>query len=66
MCCQRVLVLVLLVFLSNNISENDAASFPFTCPTLSGVCRQVCLPTEMFFGPLGCGKGFQCCVSHFF
>uniref|UniRef100_A0A3Q1EE32 Beta-defensin n=1 Tax=Acanthochromis polyacanthus TaxID=80966 RepID=A0A3Q1EE32_9TELE len=45
--------------------ENEAASFPWSCPSLSGVCRKVCLPTEMFFGPLGCGKGFLCCVSHF-
>uniref|UniRef100_A0A3Q2E5J8 Uncharacterized protein n=1 Tax=Cyprinodon variegatus TaxID=28743 RepID=A0A3Q2E5J8_CYPVA len=47
------------------VVENEAASFPWSCPSLSGVCRKVCLPTELFFGPLGCGKGFLCCVSHF-
>uniref|UniRef100_A0A3P8WTV4 Uncharacterized protein n=1 Tax=Cynoglossus semilaevis TaxID=244447 RepID=A0A3P8WTV4_CYNSE len=46
-------------------AESQAASFPWSCPSLSGVCRKVCLPTELFFGPLGCGKGFLCCVSHF-
>uniref|UniRef100_A0A3Q2QUF3 Beta-defensin n=1 Tax=Fundulus heteroclitus TaxID=8078 RepID=A0A3Q2QUF3_FUNHE len=53
------------VLLSLLVVENEAASFPWSCPSLSGVCRKVCLPTEMFFGPLGCGKGFLCCVSHF-
>ncbi|KAG7515141.1 hypothetical protein JOB18_000699 [Solea senegalensis] len=60
----RVAVLALFfVFLL--VAENEAASFPWSCPSLSGVCRKVCLPTELFFGPLGCGKGFLCCVSHF-
>uniref|UniRef100_A0A3B3ZFB2 Beta-defensin n=1 Tax=Periophthalmus magnuspinnatus TaxID=409849 RepID=A0A3B3ZFB2_9GOBI len=45
--------------------ETEAASFPWSCPSMNGVCRKVCLPTELFFGPLGCGKGFLCCVSHF-
>ncbi|TWW74860.1 hypothetical protein D4764_14G0008630 [Takifugu flavidus] len=65
MASYRAVVLALLVVLVLNAVENEAASFPWTCPSLSGVCRKVCLPTEMFFGPLGCGKGFQCCVSHF-
>ncbi|KAJ0062126.1 hypothetical protein NL108_015706, partial [Boleophthalmus pectinirostris] len=38
--------------------EIEGASFPWSCPSLNGVCRKVCLPTELFFGPLGCGKGF--------
>nr|AEB69787.1 defensin [Gadus morhua] len=66
MSCHRVWVLLLLAVLALNFVENEAAAFPWSCPTLSGVCRKVCLPTEMFFGPLGCGKEFQCCVSHFF
>uniref|UniRef100_A0AAZ1WZ87 Beta-defensin n=1 Tax=Oreochromis aureus TaxID=47969 RepID=A0AAZ1WZ87_OREAU len=53
---------VLLIFL---VAQNEAASFPWSCLSLSGVCRKVCLPTELFFGPLGCGKGSLCCVSHF-
>ncbi|CAB1422041.1 unnamed protein product [Pleuronectes platessa] len=65
MSCYRVVFFVLLVVLLLNVAENEAASFPFSCPSLSGVCKKVCLPTEMFFGPLGCGKGFLCCVSHF-
>lgn len=40
------------------VVENEAMSFPWSCPSLSGVCRKVCLPTELFFGPLGCGKDF--------
>uniref|UniRef100_A0A3Q3FQH2 Uncharacterized protein n=2 Tax=Labrus TaxID=30799 RepID=A0A3Q3FQH2_9LABR len=65
MACCRVVVLALLVVFLLNVVENEAASFPWSCPSLSGVCRKVCLPTELFFGPLGCGKGFLCCVSHF-
>ncbi|XP_033954366.1 beta-defensin-like 1 [Pseudochaenichthys georgianus] len=65
MSCQRFVVLALLVFFLLNVVENEAASFPWSCPSLSGVCKKVCLPTELFFGPLGCGKGFLCCVSHF-
>uniref|UniRef100_A0A8C7ZLQ2 Beta-defensin n=1 Tax=Oryzias sinensis TaxID=183150 RepID=A0A8C7ZLQ2_9TELE len=63
------------VFLGNTLNptlllvvtaaENEAASFPWSCSSLNGQCRNVCLPHEMFFGPLGCGKGFMCCVSHF-
>lgn len=40
------------------VAEIEAASFPWSCGSLSGVCRKVCLPSELFFGPLGCGKGF--------
>ncbi|TKS83898.1 hypothetical protein D9C73_018011 [Collichthys lucidus] len=65
MACYRAVVLALLVVLLFSVVENEAASFPWSCPSLSGVCRKVCLPTELFFGPLGCGKGFLCCVSHF-
>uniref|UniRef100_A0A8C5E617 Beta-defensin n=1 Tax=Gouania willdenowi TaxID=441366 RepID=A0A8C5E617_GOUWI len=65
MASYRLVALVVLVVLLLHVVENGAASFPWSCPTLSGVCRQVCLPTELFFGPLGCGKGFLCCVSHF-
>ncbi|XP_061903866.1 beta-defensin-like 1 isoform X2 [Entelurus aequoreus] len=61
----RALVCTLLVVLLLNVVENEAASFPWSCPSLKGSCRKVCLPTELFFGPLGCGKGFLCCVSHF-
>uniref|UniRef100_A0A8C8E169 Beta-defensin n=1 Tax=Oryzias sinensis TaxID=183150 RepID=A0A8C8E169_9TELE len=52
-------------FLFHAAAENEAASFPWSCSSLNGQCRNVCLPHEMFFGPLGCGKGFMCCVSHF-
>ncbi|XP_035999134.1 defensin, beta-like 1 [Fundulus heteroclitus] len=61
----RIAAFFLLLLLLLQVVENEAASFPWSCPSLSGVCRKVCLPTEMFFGPLGCGKGFLCCVSHF-
>uniref|UniRef100_A0A3B3ZF67 Beta-defensin n=1 Tax=Periophthalmus magnuspinnatus TaxID=409849 RepID=A0A3B3ZF67_9GOBI len=60
---QLVIRRVLLLFFS--AVETEAASFPWSCPSMNGVCRKVCLPTELFFGPLGCGKGFLCCVSHF-
>uniref|UniRef100_A0A8C6T5V6 Beta-defensin n=1 Tax=Neogobius melanostomus TaxID=47308 RepID=A0A8C6T5V6_9GOBI len=63
MSSHRIIVLALLVVFLFNAVEIEAASFP--CPSLNGVCRKVCLPTELFFGPLGCGKGFLCCVSHF-
>ena len=37
----------------------EAKPFPWTCASLNGVCRQgKCLPLELYFGPLGCGKGF--------
>nr|AKN20694.1 beta defensin-1 peptide [Tor putitora] len=63
---QSILVLLVLVVLALHCKENEAASFPWSCASLSGVCRQgVCLPSELYFGPLGCGKGFFCCVSHF-
>ncbi|KAG5844510.1 hypothetical protein ANANG_G00163260 [Anguilla anguilla] len=64
---QNILVLVLLVFLcvSWEMKEASAASFPWSCNNFSGVCRPMCLPSEMHFGPFGCGKGFLCCVSHF-
>uniref|UniRef100_A0A3Q3X0Z7 Beta-defensin n=1 Tax=Mola mola TaxID=94237 RepID=A0A3Q3X0Z7_MOLML len=57
-CCYKNVLIITVV-------ENEAASFPWSCPSLSGVCKKVCLPSEMFFGPLGCGKGFLCCVPHF-
>ncbi|KAG9265575.1 defensin, beta-like 1 precursor [Astyanax mexicanus] len=63
---QCALVLVLLVVLALYCKENEAASFPWSCASLNGVCRQgTCLPSELYFGPLGCGKGSLCCVSHF-
>ncbi|KAG7483846.1 hypothetical protein MATL_G00042630 [Megalops atlanticus] len=64
---QRMLVVVLLAFLSISyeVKEATAASFPWTCSSFSGVCRPMCLPSEMHFGPFGCAKGFLCCVSHF-
>uniref|UniRef100_A0A3Q3KC90 Uncharacterized protein n=1 Tax=Monopterus albus TaxID=43700 RepID=A0A3Q3KC90_MONAL len=65
MTCYCVGVLVLLVVLLLNDVKNGTASFPWSCPILCGVCRKVCLPTELFFGPLDCGKGFLCCMSHF-
>uniref|UniRef100_A0AAY4A7K4 Beta-defensin n=1 Tax=Denticeps clupeoides TaxID=299321 RepID=A0AAY4A7K4_9TELE len=59
-----VLFVLLAVFLLN--SKCEAISFPWSCASLNGLCRQgVCLPSELYFGPLGCGKGFLCCVSHF-
>ncbi|XP_076836270.1 beta-defensin-like 1 [Brachyhypopomus gauderio] len=59
-----VLILVLLVVLA--LHQNEAASFPWSCAVLKGVCRQgACLPSELYFGPLGCGKEFLCCVSYF-
>uniref|UniRef100_A0A3B3BAS0 Beta-defensin n=1 Tax=Oryzias melastigma TaxID=30732 RepID=A0A3B3BAS0_ORYME len=61
----RMIVVLILVAFLINAAENEAASFPWSCSSLSGQCRKVCLPHEMFFGPLGCGKGFMCCVSHF-
>uniref|UniRef100_A0A3Q3AMV9 Beta-defensin n=1 Tax=Kryptolebias marmoratus TaxID=37003 RepID=A0A3Q3AMV9_KRYMA len=61
----RLAVLSILVVILLNVVENEAVSFPWTCPSVSGICRKVCLPTELFLGPLGCGKGFLCCVSHF-
>uniref|UniRef100_A0A3B3HIW6 Beta-defensin n=2 Tax=Oryzias TaxID=8089 RepID=A0A3B3HIW6_ORYLA len=60
---RMIVVLIFVAFLIN--AENEAASFPWSCSSLNGQCRNVCLPHEMFFGPLGCGKGFMCCVSHF-
>uniref|UniRef100_A0A3P9HI40 Beta-defensin n=1 Tax=Oryzias latipes TaxID=8090 RepID=A0A3P9HI40_ORYLA len=59
------LYLNFLVILDLSSAENETASFPWSCSSLNGQCRNVCLPHEMFFGPLGCGKGFMCCVSHF-
>uniref|UniRef100_A0AAR2L9N6 Beta-defensin n=1 Tax=Pygocentrus nattereri TaxID=42514 RepID=A0AAR2L9N6_PYGNA len=41
-----------------------AVVFPWGCTNYSGVCRPMCLPTELPFGPFGCAKGFVCCVSH--
>uniref|UniRef100_A0A3B3ZFE1 Beta-defensin n=2 Tax=Periophthalmus magnuspinnatus TaxID=409849 RepID=A0A3B3ZFE1_9GOBI len=65
MLSHRIVALALLVVFLFNAVETEAASFPWSCPSMNGVCRKVCLPTELFFGPLGCGKGFLCCVSHF-
>ncbi|XP_051956459.1 beta-defensin-like 1 [Xyrauchen texanus] len=63
---QIMLALVLMGMLAMHCKDAEAISFPWSCASLSGVCRQgVCLPSELYFGPLGCGKGFQCCVSHF-
>ncbi|KAI5096552.1 beta-defensin-like 1 precursor, partial [Silurus meridionalis] len=46
---------------------SEAVSFPWSCAALNGVCRQgACLPSELYFGPLGCGKESLCCVSYFF
>ncbi|KAI7796036.1 beta-defensin 1 [Triplophysa rosa] len=63
---QCILMLVLLVIFAVHSKVNEAVSFPWGCASLSGVCRQgKCLPSELYFGPFGCGTGFQCCVSHF-
>ncbi|KAM9451380.1 beta-defensin-like 1 [Clarias gariepinus] len=63
---QCALLLVLLVILSLHSKGNEAVSFPWSCAALSGVCRQgACLPSELYFGPLGCGKESLCCVSYF-
>uniref|UniRef100_A0AAR2IZP7 Beta-defensin n=1 Tax=Pygocentrus nattereri TaxID=42514 RepID=A0AAR2IZP7_PYGNA len=45
-------------------SVEAAVVFPWGCTNYSGVCRPMCLPTELPFGPFGCAKGFVCCVSH--
>ncbi|KAI5622498.1 beta-defensin-like 1 precursor, partial [Silurus asotus] len=62
---QFALLLVLLIILALNSKGMEAASFPWSCASLNGVCRQgVCLPAELYFGSLDCGKEFLCCVSH--
>ncbi|XP_060791074.1 beta-defensin-like 1 [Neoarius graeffei] len=61
---QCALLLVLLVILALHTRGNEALSFAWACVALNGVCRQgACLPSELYFGPLGCGKNFLCCVK---
>ncbi|KAG5283884.1 hypothetical protein AALO_G00020640 [Alosa alosa] len=60
-----VFVVIFLILVMFSV-QGEGRAFPWNCATLNGVCRQgVCLPHELYFGPLGCGKGFLCCVSHF-
>ncbi|KAL2095475.1 hypothetical protein ACEWY4_010194 [Coilia grayii] len=62
---KSVLLLCFVILVMFSV-QGEGRAFPWTCATLNGVCRQgVCLPHELYFGPLGCGKGFLCCVSHF-
>uniref|UniRef100_A0A8C1DCC9 Defensin, beta-like 1 n=1 Tax=Cyprinus carpio carpio TaxID=630221 RepID=A0A8C1DCC9_CYPCA len=61
---QSILVLLVLVVLALHCKENEAVSFPWSCASLSGVCRQgVCLPSELYFGPLGCVISLELCKS---
>uniref|UniRef100_A0AAY4A5C2 Beta-defensin n=1 Tax=Denticeps clupeoides TaxID=299321 RepID=A0AAY4A5C2_9TELE len=63
---ERNVLILHLRHLSDALIQSEAISFPWSCASLNGLCRQgVCLPSELYFGPLGCGKGFLCCVSHF-
>ncbi|XP_069045945.1 beta-defensin-like 1 [Lepisosteus oculatus] len=64
--CQRLVLLVVLAFLTMTHGAEVGSSFPWGCSNYSGVCRTACLPQELPFGPLGCDKGFVCCVSHIF
>uniref|UniRef100_A0A3B1KF19 Uncharacterized protein n=1 Tax=Astyanax mexicanus TaxID=7994 RepID=A0A3B1KF19_ASTMX len=60
---QRMILLCLLIMLVI-AGTGNAVVFPWGCTNYSGVCRPVCLPAELPFGPFGCAKGFICCVSH--
>ncbi|XP_061072429.1 beta-defensin-like 1 [Conger conger] len=54
---QCVMLLVVLIAMAFACLGGDAVSFPWVCANYSGLCRPVCLPTELPFGPFSCGKG---------
>ncbi|KAL4647678.1 beta-defensin 4 precursor [Arapaima gigas] len=64
MSLQRVLILTILFFFIFTCEMKQSAAFPWGCSNYSGVCRPICLPAELTFGPFGCEKGFVCCVAH--
>ncbi|KAK2831480.1 hypothetical protein Q7C36_016566 [Tachysurus vachellii] len=61
---QRKILLCFFIMLAIAGKGNAMVAFPWSCTYYSGVCRPICLPTELPFGPFACSKGFVCCVSH--
>ncbi|KAG7471127.1 hypothetical protein MATL_G00121080 [Megalops atlanticus] len=62
---QRVMLLVMLIFMAFTSGQmKETVALPWGCSNYSGVCRPVCLPSELPFGPFGCAKGYVCCVAH--
>ncbi|XP_053503668.1 beta-defensin-like 1 [Ictalurus furcatus] len=55
---QRMTVLCFLIMLAIAGECKAMVAFPWGCTNYSGVCRPVCLLTELPFGPFGCSKGF--------